>query len=398
MNHKMKIIILFCAVELLLAVNCQSQIRAGKQKVKAKWDKDSTNIKLSIAQEQFESGQYEQAEDTVKQCLTTDPNMAQAKLLLGKVKFAREDFDGAKRYLHDYISSNDKDDASLFLLGLANERLGDNGSAIGWYKKALSIVPENTDYIIAVGQMYLAAGDFNSAESLYTGKMESNPTNTDLKVAAAQMYLSQDKNDKALQLYEQASMLKPDNSSLLEALGSCYILTNQWDKSLEVHRQLYSGSSNKEEKNRYLKAMALSAINASDYSDALKYYTELVSQDKQNAQLWFSMGQAALGAGSLKQALVCSQKVLEISPDMKEAWLLSGSANYKNGSYTQAVEDYQKATDDAQCKEFAWLMISRCYVALGRTEQAKAAYQKSIQPGTDDELGQLMAGPNGEEK
>jgi tetratricopeptide (TPR) repeat protein len=398
MNNKMKIIILFCAVELLLAVNCRSQIRAGNQKVKAKWNKDSTNIKLSIAQEQFDSGQYEQAEETAKQCLTTDPNMAQAKLLLGKVKFAKEDFDGAKHYLQDYIYSNYKDDASLFLLGVANERLGDNSSAMGWYKRAMEISPENTDYIIAVGQMYQAAGDFNSAETLYTGKMESNPSNTDLKVAAAQMYLSQDKNEKALELYEQASMLKPDNNKLLESLGSCYILMNQWDKALEIHRQLYAGSSNKEDKNRYLKAMAVAAISSSNYSDALKYYTELVSQDKRDAQLWFSMGQAALGAGSLKQAIVCSQKVLEISPDMKEAWLLSGSVNYKNGNYMQAIEDYQKAANDTQCKEFAWRMISRCYVVLGKTEQANIAYQKSVRSGTDDELGQLIAGPNGEEK
>jgi tetratricopeptide (TPR) repeat protein len=270
MNHKMKIILLFCTVELVFAVNCQSQSQAGKQKVKAKWDKDSANIKFTIAKEQFESGQLELAEESLKQCLVTEPNRAEAKLMLGKVKFAQEDFGQAKRYLQDYVGSNDKDDASLFLFGLANERLGDKASAMEWYKKALTVAPENTDYIIAVGQMYQAAGDYNSAETLYAEKMAANSVNTDLKVAAAQMYLSQNKNDKALQLYEQASLLKPEDNKLLEALGSCYIVMNQWGKALEVHQQLYSRCG-AEEKNRYLKTMAIAALNAGDYSDAMKY-------------------------------------------------------------------------------------------------------------------------------
>ena len=196
MNRKIKIMIFICAVEMLFAADCLS--RTGRQKVKAKWDKDSANVKLPMAQEQFEAGQYSQAEESAKQCLNSDPNLYQAKLLLGKIKFAQEDFQQAKRYLQDYISANDRDDSSLFLLALTCERLGDKVSAMEWYKKALEIVPDNTDYIIAVGQMYQAAGDFNSAESLYAAKMASNPSDTDLKVSAAQMYLAQNKNQQAL--------------------------------------------------------------------------------------------------------------------------------------------------------------------------------------------------------
>jgi tetratricopeptide (TPR) repeat protein len=392
MNRKIKIMLLVFAVQLFLAANCQS--RTNKEKVKAKWNKDSADIKLKMAQEQFEAGQYEQAEESIRQCFDADPNISEAKLLLGKVKVAKEDYSGARSYLEDYIGSNDRDDAGLFLLAFACERSGDNASAMKWYKKALETAPDNTDYIIAVGQMYQAAGNFVLAEFFYKGKMAANQGNTDLKAAAAQMYLAQGKNDKALQFYEQASMLKPESSELLEALGSCYIITEQWAKALEVHQQLYLRSDDLEEKTRYLKTMAITAANAGDYNAAVKYYSVLTSQDKYNARLWLSMGQAALGADSLSQAIVCSRKVLELSPDMKEAWLLSGSANYKNCNYLQAAADFQKAAGMPQQAKFAWLMAGRCYEKLGRAEQANTAYEKAEQFETSSELQLLFAKGN----
>jgi len=393
MNRKMKIMLLVFAVQLFFAANCQSRI--NKEKIKAKWNKDSADIKLKMAQEQFETGQYEQAEESARQCLEADPNMLQAKLLLGKIKFSQEDFAQAKRYFQDYISSNERDETGLFLLALTYERTGDSIFAMKWYKKALEIAPDNMDYIIAVGQMCQAAGDFNLAESFYKEKMASNPDNTDLKVAAAQMYLVKNENDKAIQLYEQALLLKPQSKELLEALGSCYILTNQWGKSLEIHQKLYSLSIAGEKKNRYIETMAISAMNAGDYNAAMKYYSELITQDKRNAKFWLAMGQAALGSGSLEQAIACSRKVLEYAPDMTEAWLLSGSANYKNNNFLQAACDFQKVADIPQYAKFTWLMTGRCYEKLGMTEESNTAYQKAEQIEADSELQLLLTEGNG---
>ncbi|MDD5010784.1 MAG: tetratricopeptide repeat protein, partial [Phycisphaerae bacterium] len=202
------------------------------------------------------------------------------------------------------------------------------------------------------------------------------------------------KNDEALRLYEQAVMLKPQSSELLEMLGSCYVLTKQWGKAAEIHERLYSQSDDAEEQTRYLKTMAIAAENDGDYDAAFNYYSMLTSQDKNNARLWFSMGQAALGADLLSEAIVCSRKVLALSPNMKEAWLLSGSANYKKGNYLEAAEDFQKAADVPEKAEFALLMTGRCYEKLGKDEQAKIAYKRAGQFGTNSELQRLLAKGN----
>ena len=394
-----KIRIAAVVLGLVIFAGCQSTNnthKQNKQQMRAKWQKTSSEMKLSAAMEQFDTGQYEQAETVAKECINSDLNLPDAHLLLGKVRLVRGDFSDAKSSFLTYVNLKQTSDEGWFLLALVCERLNDEAGAFKWYQKALELSPDNIDYTIAVGRMYVAQNDFVSAEKLYQAKIAANPADTDLKIAAAQMYLAWGQNDKAVGLYEQVHLTMPNNAELLEALGSCYILAGSWQKAHDIHKQLYQRCTDNTAKNGYLNIMALSATNAGDYSLAMKYYSLLTAQDKANAQLWLSMGQAALGADLPRQALICSKKALTLKPDMMEAYLLSGSANYKSGNYRQAIDDFQKAASNVGHAHFAWLMTARCYEKMGNAERAKAAYEKAAQYGGDSELQKLLVKSNQE--
>jgi tetratricopeptide (TPR) repeat protein len=103
------------------------------------------------------------------------------------------------------------------------------------------------------------------------------------------------------------------------------------------------------------------------------------------------LGQAALGADSLQQAISCSKKVISLQPDMApQAYLLSGSAKYKSGDYSQAIDDFHRAAAGSDCAYFAWLMAARCYERMGYVAHAKAAYEKAAQYGDNSELQKLL--------
>ncbi len=394
-----KIRVVTVVLSLVVLAGCQSTNNThtqNKQQMRAKWQKTTSEMRLSAAMEQFDAGRYEQAEAVAKECISSDLNLPDAYLLLGKVRLVGGDFSGAKSSFQTYVNLKQASDEGWFLLGLACERLNDVNAAFNWYQKALEFSPEKIDYVIALGRMYVAQNDFASAEKLYLGKIASNPGEVDLKIAAGQMYLAAGQNDKAVELYEQAHLTMPDNTELLEALGSCYVLAGNWQEAHDVHKQLYQRCTDKTAKNGYLKIMAHCATNAGDYSLAMKYYSQLTVQDTQNAQLWLSMGQAALGADLPRQALICSKKAIALKSDMMEAYLLSGSANYKSGNYRQAIDDFQKVVSSVDHAHFAWLMTARCYEKMGNAEQAKAAYKKAVQFGSDSELQKLLVKPNQE--
>ncbi|MGB8227090.1 MAG: tetratricopeptide repeat protein [Sedimentisphaerales bacterium] len=394
MKKNTKIIIMFIAVSLIMAANCQGGHKQKKQEMRAKWQKTSSEMRLSVAAEQVESGQYEQAEAAARESIACGQGLADAYLILGKCCLAKGDLPQAKDCFEKHVRFDDKNAEGWFLLGLACERLGDNNFAFKWYKKALEFSPNDADYVIALGRIYIAQGEFVSAEKLYQQQIAAKPSDTNLKIAAAQMYLECGQNDRAVGLYEQAQMLAPENNELLEALGSCYVIAGNWHKAGEIHGWLYQRCTDETAKNRYLQIMAHCATQAGDYKSAMKYYSQLTVQDKNDASLWLSMAQAALGADLPRQAIIYSKKALTLKPDMAQAYLISGSAHYKNSEYKQAIDDFRKAIDGSADAQFGWLMTARCYERIGNAERAKAAYEKASQFQTDSELQKLLVKSN----
>jgi tetratricopeptide (TPR) repeat protein len=378
-------------LSLVIFAGCQDTHAQKKQEMRAKWNKTSSEMRLSAAAEQFDAGRYEQAEAVAKECINSGLNLPDAHLLLGKVSLFQGDYHKAKDCFQTYVRLKQTSDEGWFLLALACERLDDNASAFKWYQKALELSPDDVDYVIAVGRMYVAQNDFVSAQKLYLGKIAANPADTDLKVAAAQMYLANKQNEKAVQLYEQAYLIKPENNELLEALGSCYILAGNWQKAHDIHKQLYQRCTDNAEKNGYLKIMAFTATDAADYSSAMKYYSLLMAQDKQNAQLWLSMGQAALGAGAAGRAFMCGERTMALQPGDADAIALIGCAQYVSGDYTAAIAEFEKIATDDKYGAFSWLMRARCYSRLGKVVRANLACQKALKMNPDSELGRFLA-------
>jgi tetratricopeptide (TPR) repeat protein len=391
MKKNTKIRITVIVVGLIAAAGCQDTHKQDKQAMRTKWYKTSCEMRLSAAAEQFDAGRYEQAGAVAEECINSDLNLPDAHLLLGKVSLVQKDYHKAKDCFQTYVRLKQTSDEGWFLLALACERLDDNASAFKWYQKALELSPDNVDYIIAVGRMYVAQDDFVSAEKLYLEKIAANPTDTDLKVAAAQMYLANRQNEKAVQLYEQACLIKPENNELLEALGSCYILAGNWQKAHDIYKQLYQRCTDDKERNEYLKIMAFTATNAADYSSAMKYYSLLTAQDERSTQLWLSMGQAALGAGAAEKAFMCGEKMMTLQPGDADATALVGCAKYVGGDYTTAIAEFEKISADDKYGAFSWLMKARCYSRLGEADMAKLAYQKALKMGPASELGKFLA-------
>jgi tetratricopeptide (TPR) repeat protein len=390
MKINTKIGITIIAVGLIAAAGCQGTHQQKKQEMRAKWNKTTSEVRLSAAAEQIETGQYEQAEAAARESIANGQNLADAYLVLGKCCLAKGDLPQAKDCFEKHVHFNDKNTEGWFLLGLTCERLGDNNFAFKWYKKALDFSPGNTDYVISLGRMYIAQSEFASAEKLYQQQIAAKPSDTNLKIAAAQMYLGCGQNDKAVGLYEQAQMLAPENNELLESLGSCYVIAGNWQKAGEIHGRLYQRCTDETAKNRYLKIMARCATEACDYKSAMKYYSKLTIQDNNDASLWFSMAQAALGDDLPRQAIIYSKKALALKPDMVQAYLISGSAHYKNSEYKQAIDDFRKAIDGSADAQFGWLMTARCYEKMNNAGRAKTAYEKASQFQTDSELQKLL--------
>jgi len=379
-------VLIICAV----CAGCESPAQR-KKAAREKWDKTSAQIKLTLAQQQYDEQDYDRAAKTVQQCLSADPENPAARLLYGKLLLGDGRCSEAVEQLGLALASDEKLHEAWYCLGIVRQENRDYKKAYQYYREALSLDAENVDYILAVADVQVARNNYSEALKLLTDKMTALPRDVSLKVAAADLMSLMGKNEQAVELYKQAMLLTSDNSQIAESLGYCYVFSGKWSKAANIFHKLTARCRDEQKKKLYLQVMALCSMNSSEYGRAVNCYSRLSVKQRDDAEIWLRMGQAALGAAATGRALMCGQKALALRPGYADAIALVGCAQYTDGHYKAAIKSFEKIAADKSNAGFSWLMRGRCYERLGKTGRAKRAYEKARQISPNSKLADLLA-------
>ncbi|UCG46864.1 MAG: tetratricopeptide repeat protein [Phycisphaerales bacterium] len=373
---------------------CESHTQS-KKAAKERWDRASAQIKLTLAEQQYESQKYDQAAATVRKCISADPGMARAHLLLGKLLLTEGSTENAAAELRIAVELDKGLHEGFYWLGVLAQEKPDYERAYELYTKALEINPTNVDYILAVADVQVARDNSSAALALLTRKALALPQDVSLKVAAADLMVRVGQNDRAIELYREASLLSGDNAGILESLGYCYVFANKWSEAGEIFANLAEQCADEQKKKMYIQVTALCSMSSGRYDKAAHYYDKLSVAERDNAETWVNMGRAALGSGMARRALQCGQTALGLRPGHAGATVLVGCARYAEGDYDKAAQSFEKLVTDEQNAGFAWLMMARCYERLGREGQAEQAYRKALDINPDSKLAQFLVKKKG---
>ncbi|HUW20808.1 MAG TPA: tetratricopeptide repeat protein [Sedimentisphaerales bacterium] len=375
---------------LLVCGGCQSQA-SGKKAAKERWDKTSAKIKLALAQQAYDNRKYDEAAKTVQQCITADPKMPEAHLLLGKLRLIEGRTREAAGELQLAVKLDEKLHEGWYWLGVAAEENRDYQRAYDNYEKALLLEPLNIDYVLAVAEVQVAQNNCSEAVKLLSEGMTALPRDVSLKVAAADLMLRVGRSDRAIDLYKHAMLMTSDNDDIAEPLGYCYLFSGKWAEASDIFDALAAKSRDEQHRKIYLQAAALCNMNSGRYDRALQCYGKLSVEQRDNAEIWVKMGQAALGAGMTKRALECGRKAIVLRPGYADAIAIIGCAQYVSGDYAAAARTFEGITIAKNSKGFSLLMKARCYEQLGETKRAKEVYRKALEANPGSELGEYLA-------
>jgi tetratricopeptide (TPR) repeat protein len=391
MTRKAKVAVAVFGFVLAAIAGCQTQAEY-KKLAKQRWEKASAKIKLALAQQQYDGGQYEKANNTIQECLSSDADNPQIHLLYGKLLLARGHLHPAQKELTVAIEQNDQLHEGWYWLGVAAEQSTSLHEAYEHYSRAMSLQPTAVDYILAVADVLVTLDRTKQARELLTDKMTSMPGDVSLKVAAADLDLRNGETLEAARLYEQALLLRGSDDDIAESLGYCHILGRRWQQAAEIFEALSDRCQDEQKRQVYLELVGLCSMNAGRYGRAAGCLGKLSAVERDNAEFWLRMGQAALGAGSGKQAFVCSQRALALRPGWAEATALRGCAQYLCGDYNAAISSFEQvAGQEERYDQLAWVMTGRCYERLGEWKKADRAYTKALQIKPESELAQFLA-------
>ena len=115
----------------------------------------------------FSVKDYDNAEVSLRKALLIDPQFDYAHKLLSRLNFEKGNFEKELSSATEAYTLNNNDAASCNDLGLALMHLERYTEAITYLKKAVSLEPNNADYIYSLGSVYRDNKMYNQAISEY---------------------------------------------------------------------------------------------------------------------------------------------------------------------------------------------------------------------------------------
>ena len=366
---------LLIAVVSVLLVGCNDHAQKKLAAVR-RWKTQSAVANLPVANDMLEKGDTDMAMQLTEKCLAVENENAQANLIKGKALYAQGKIAEAEDYIHRAVKYDSKLDEGWFLLGVLAQQNNEQHWALTYYDKAIAQAPANTEYIVAIAEVYASKGQYEKAIAVLEDKSRSMPLNKDLAVAQADLYLRSGNVKVAISIYKRVMVTNGQSPDVVAALGYCYVMDHQWAMASEIFEKLIKDAS-AQQKETYLELLAVISVNNTQYGKAVQYFDELSLSRREDADLWLKMGQAALGANASKRALACSKRALMLRSGWPDAIALKGCSQYLTGDYFKSIQTFEKIRGDEKLACFAWLMTGRSLRKIGEHERAELAFDKA---------------------
>jgi tetratricopeptide (TPR) repeat protein len=199
----------------------------------------------------FQDGKLDEAEPILDDIYQQSHN-DMAAMLLGIIKYAKNDLEGATRYLGEHVDPEVSPDTALLALASAQLRLdqptrllaligpealvgiallqtGDNTGGRELIAAAQADQPDNNAIRSLLARHYLAAGETTSAIELLQQGLAKSPQDPGMRRLLIAAYLSSDKVDQALSSAQAFAAAAPTNAEYAYLYGHVALFAKRYD-------------------------------------------------------------------------------------------------------------------------------------------------------------------------
>ena len=311
---------------------------------------NNIDILLDAAFQDYNIGEYGQAEQKTREALMLSPTHGDALYLLGLIAYKK----GIWTEAIDVLSLLTKlyPDYQNYRLALAE--VYQNHGEIDKAKELYLTVPQNPKAMAAIGWIELEKGNRKEAEKIF----QENP------VAESFLGLAELSEGKERLTYLKKAQKLEETPRVLKALTLYYLSQKKYK---EVQKYL-----KKLPHEKYLKALFLKAQN--HLEEALYLLKELTIENAFQWEVWLTLAQVAEESNDASLAESAYRRVLDLKRDCFFAGKALARLLMKESRLSEAVEIYQKlARDNPQDKEIL-LAVALILDELGETLEALGLY------------------------
>jgi tetratricopeptide (TPR) repeat protein len=385
-HHRITLVTLLLAAALLSLGGCHANQSSHKENVNAaesRWAKIRSDNKLTIARQQFETGDLDQAEKTLLEAIGADPVNARLWTLAGRIALERGQLEKSAQRLTKATELDPKSAEPHYYIGIVQQRWKQFDRAHEAYAKAYELQADNVNFLLAVSEMLAAMERTDEALALLESKATYFDQNSGIRVAAGQLYLVKGNFLKAAEYFRQASLLRPDDLQVLEDLASARIGAKQYKEAIGDLQRLVKECRN-ERRVDLLQTLASTYMSANLIDEARATYLEITRLDRNDIDAWIKLGEISLAREELGPALSAANRVISLASQQPEGYLLAGLVWQKRKEIDKALTHFDRAASLAPGEVDAVILRGITLEQAGRFDAARVAYKDAMKRKPED--------------
>lgn len=354
-----------------------------------RWSMARAGVMYSMAKQQFEVGDLDKAEKTVRGALSTKPDEPRFLELAARIAIERGELEKAFHTLELANGYNADMPQTHYLFGVVFQRWQKYDAAYTSYMKSYDLQSDQVSPLLAASEMLVKLGRDTEAIQLLESKETYFEHNPALRVAIGRMHMLQRDFKTAARYYREAHLLAPDDPTILEHLASALYASDQPGEAIYYLIQLQQVPAYKDRSDI---AMTLGDcyMTTGKANKARKVFMALTESDENNVAAWIKLGQAAWVVGDRIRAEESARRTMVLAPDRHEGYLLHGMIAMQRKRHGEAVKVFTHASALAPEETAPHILKGMALERIGDKRAAVASYQQALKVDPSDQRARAL--------
>ena len=361
-----------------------------KEQAQQKWNAARGDVLLSLAQSQYDTGNFDACRKTLDEAEKVNPSNAQIYALSGKLHLEQGKLESAVNDLREAQRLAPADPQPDYLLGVIYERWQQPQRAMDLYSSAAVKAPNELAYLMARAEVLVTLDRRAEALRLLQERVVYFEHSAPIRLAAGSLLMQANRPAEAVAMFRQAANLS-DEPATREKLALAELAAGNFAEAAAQLDRLTGGGTDTTRVDLLL-ALGECRLHLGKPIEARAAFQSAATLAPGNADAWLALAKASLEADDLRRADASLKKAVGIRPDGPGVALLTGYLRLKQQRLGEALVAFRKASELDPADPVALCMIGYVLEHTGQGDRAVYYYGRALKIDPKDDLAQsLMA-------
>lgn len=277
----------------------------------------------------------------------------------------------------------------LALAGQASLRLGDNASALDFFRRGSREYPDDLSFRFGEISARLASGDVATARTMLDSMRASTSNALAVDYLSVMAYLVERDFTNAQALASRLAAANADASWAHLLLATVHVAAGDSGSAREEFETVLRLEPGSREA---LINLARLDYQGGDTAAGERRLRQVIEQHPEDARPLLLLGEAQLAAGRFGEALERARQATHLAPDSPASLNLLGRAAAAAGRWDEARESFTRITALDPRNARAWLNLARATVAAGRSQALPESLTRAMDIAPRDPAVLITAG------